>query len=347
MVSISCADVTHRSHGDLTCVSASLLAQHKLVLLNNASNSPASNACLISPASASSYITRPFCISVDHVVSIQMSKFLIKLSCLSRGDLVAASLIHTSGAGPRASAVEQLMGISAAAGSKKSSSKKGSSGVSKQDAGSEEEEEAAAAAAAQGLGLDGDLGTGLGAYEAAYGEAGSRRLQQLPLTCHIQDAMRIAVAEFFARMPSTKCQNCGCTNPAIRKQGSTKLFKQYTRKSLLQNSMRGINVAKLVGSASRAAAEEVGAILQQAEEAAAAAGKKRKRSGESAAEGAQQQQHEDEQAKKKGAVAAAAGRLGVAGFKQQQDQAGHEELEDDLVSGSPGFRCVTVCYSMI
>jgi hypothetical protein len=222
---------------------------------------------------------------------MQMSKFLVKFQCLSKGDLVAASLIPTSGAGPRASALDELFGSS------NSSSKKGS----KKPAADSDAAAAAAAAeeeaAARGLGLDGDLGTGLGAYEAAYGEGSGASVQALPKTSHIQEAMRVVVSEFFSRMPSSKCQNCGCTNPSIRKQGSSKLFKQFSRKALLANSMRGIDVASLVGAGSRAAAQQVQEMMQRQQDeadaaAAAAAGskKKRKRGGEQ-----EQQQGEDDE----------------------------------------------------
>lgn len=247
-----------------------------------------------------------------------MSKFLVKFSCLTRGDLVAASLISTSGAGPRASALEQLMGLKAPS----SSSKKAGSSSSKP----------AESQGAQGLGFDGDLGTGLGAYEATYGENGSQRVQQLPQTCHIQDALRTAVSQFFTRMPTVKCQNCGCTNPSIRKQGSTRIFKQYTRKALIQNSMRGIDAANLVGSGSKVAADEVSKVMRQAEAAAAAAGKKRKRDAAAAAAD-QQQQEQEEQAKKKGTAAAAAlQQQDLKGVKQQQQHQQVESEDEYLVS---------------
>jgi hypothetical protein len=223
-----------------------------------------------------------------------MSKFLVKFQCLSKGDLVAASLIPTTGAGPRASALEELFGSSSSSG------KKGSSSSSKKGAADSDTAAAAAAAAeeeaaAKGLGLDGDLGTGLGAYEAAYGEGSGGRVQALPKTSHIQEAMRVAVGEFFSRMPASKCQNCGCTNPSIRKQGSSKLFKQFSRKALLANSMRGIDVASLVGAGSRAAAQQVQEMMQRQQQdaddaAAAGSKKKRKRAG-----GEEQQQSEDDE----------------------------------------------------
>jgi hypothetical protein len=219
-----------------------------------------------------------------------MSKFLVKFECLSKGDLVAASLIPTSGAGPRAAALEELFGSSSGGKKGSSSSKKGAADSDAAAAAAAAEEEAAA----RGLGLDGDLGTGLGAYEAAYGEGSGARVQALPKTSHIQEAMRVAVSEFFSRMPASKCQNCGCTNPSIRKQGSSKLFKQFSRKALLANSMRGIDVASLVGAGSRVAAQQVQEMIQrqqqEADEAAAAGSKKKRKRGV-----AEEQQDEDDE----------------------------------------------------
>eukprot|EP00879_Flechtneria_rotunda_P027392 GHRR01029340.1.p1 GENE.GHRR01029340.1~~GHRR01029340.1.p1 ORF type:complete len:728 (+),score=248.94 GHRR01029340.1:30-2186(+) len=200
----------------------------------------------------------------------EMSKFLVKFSCLTNGDLVAASLIFTAGATPKSTAVQQLAG--------------GSSGTKGSKA-------AAAADAVQdfdgGVGLDGDLGTGLGAYEAAYGEGSCRRVQRLPKTCHIQEALRTATAEFFSRMPGTKCQNCGCTNPTVKKQGSTKLFKQYSRKALIANYARGIDVAAAVGVK---AASSPAAAAVNGDAAAHLASKKRKRN---SSDNKQQQQQQD------------------------------------------------------
>ncbi|KAF8073189.1 rpa1 [Scenedesmus sp. PABB004] len=210
----------------------------------------------------------------------EMSKFLVKFNCLSRGDLVAASLISTSGAGPRASALEEVLGVAKAP--KARGKKKGDAADG--DGGTEEAE-----AAAAGLLLDGDLGSGLGAYEAAYGAGSGRSLQRLPRTSHIQEALRVAVAEFFARMPGQRCQNCGCMNPAIRKQGSTKLFKQYSRKALLQNAMRGIDVASLVGAGGRSAARQLGAALSPPPRGGAngvgAGGEEKKRKRDAAGDG--------------------------------------------------------------
>eukprot|EP00775_Hariotina_reticulata_P014827 gene14827-15010_t len=144
-----------------------------------------------------------------------MSKFLVKFSCLSRGDLVAASLIQTAGAGPKATAMDEVLGktppkkgkkaAAAVAAAEKGTAKKGKK-QQLADAGAEEEEDEESER--RGFEFDGDYGTGLAAYDAAYGEGSGHRVQQLPKTCHIQDAMRTAVAEFFARMPATKDDAC-------------------------------------------------------------------------------------------------------------------------------------------
>ncbi|KAF6245033.1 hypothetical protein COO60DRAFT_1650460 [Scenedesmus sp. NREL 46B-D3] len=229
----------------------------------------------------------------------EMSKFLVKFQCLSKGDLELFS-----GGGKKGSS---------------SSGKKGAAGNDAAAAAAAAEEEAAA----QGLGLDGDLGTGLGAYEAAYGEGSGGRVQALPKTAHIQEAMRVAVAEFFSRMPASKCQNCGCTNPSIRKQGSCKLFKQFSRKALLANSMKGIDVAALVG----AGAGHDAAAAAGTDEQAAAAGskKKRKRGGQ---EEQQLQADEDEQAQKK-----AAGVLGTAGYEEKSAALRSKKVEEEEEPG--------------
>jgi hypothetical protein len=41
-------------------------------------------------------------------------------------------------------------------------------------------------------------------------------------------------------MPTHKCANCGAVNPSVKKQGATKLFREFSRKALVQNLMRGI-----------------------------------------------------------------------------------------------------------
>lgn len=223
-----------------------------------------------------------------------MSKFLVKFSCLTKGDLVAASLIHTTQAQPSSKAIDDVMASPAkpqprAADADGSKSSKGKGKKGKQQAAEEEEAEQLQ----HEQEMDGDLGTGLGAYEAAYGEKGTAKVQQMPKTLHIQDAMRTLVKEFFARIPSGKCQNCGCLNPSIKKQGSSKLFKQYSRRALLQNFARGIDVAAAVagGAAAATAAmqrlQEPEGMDEQAGEAAAEGGKKRKRAAGSEGEQAQ------------------------------------------------------------
>lgn len=239
---------------------------------------------------------------------LQMAKFLVKFSCLSRGDLVAASLIHTAQAAPQGKGLEEVFSspvkpkpskaaaadATDAAGSSKAQKGKGKKG--KQQAADAEPEPLQHE---QQLGMDGDLGTGLGAYEAKYGDKGSAQVQHMPKTLHIQEALRILVQEFFTRMPGAKCQNCGCQNPSIKKQGSSKLFKQYSRRALLQNFTRGIDVAAAVAGGAAAAAATMERIQEQQQEDAAgadgdadaeAAGKKRKRGGAAADAGADEQQ---------------------------------------------------------
>jgi hypothetical protein len=217
-----------------------------------------------------------------------MAKFLVKFACLSKGDLVAASLIHTTQTAPSAKALDDVMSApskpsKAAAAGDGSKAHKGKGKIA-----ADAEDEAEYLQYQQGLGADGDLGTGLGAYEAAYGDKGSGKVQQMPKTLHIQDALRTLTQEFYKRMPGSKCQNCGCLNPSIKKQGSSKVFKQYSRRALLQNFSRGIDVAAAVtgGAAAAAAAmarireEDEAAAADEEDKAAAAAGesgKKRKR----------------------------------------------------------------------
>lgn len=226
-----------------------------------------------------------------------MSKFLLKFECLSRGDLVAASLIHTAQAGPSAKAMEELMSgapskpskaAAAAAAADGNGSKQGQK-KGKKKGRQQAEEEDDAADSQQDLGVDGDWGSGLGAYEAAYGDKGSQQVQQLPKTLHIQDAMRTLTHEFYKRMPGAKCQNCGCLNPSIKKQGSSKLFKQYSRRALLQNFARGIDVAAAVTGGAAAAA----AAMERLREAGTAAG------------GDADDEDEEDEDDKKGAAAAA------------------------------------------
>jgi hypothetical protein len=233
---------------------------------------------------------------------LQMSKFLVKFACLSRGDLVAASLIHTTQAAPSSKALDDIMSgaamISKAADGAAAGDSKGSKGSKGSKKSKQEAAEAELLRHEQQLDADGDLGTGLAAYEAAYGEKGSSKVQQMPKTLHIQDALRTLHKEFYARMPGSKCQNCGCLNPSIKKQGSSKLFKQYSRRALLQNFARGIDVAAAVagsGAAAAAAMERLRGDADAAAEdedktAAAQAGKKRSREAADTAEQARKKQ---------------------------------------------------------
>lgn len=278
-----------------------------------------------------------------------MAKFLVKFACLSRGDLVAASCIHTAQATPQAKAVEEVLSSPAKPPASKAAAapdtddgkpQKGKKGKkSKQQAA---DAEAEPLQHEQHLSMDGDLGTGLGAYEAMYGEKGSARVQQMPKTLHIQEALRTLVREFFTRMPGAKCQNCGCLNPSIKKQGSSKLFKQYSRRALLQNFTRGIDVAAAVAGGAAAAAAALERIKEvdaaganaEGEEAAEEGSKKRKRPADK-----QQQQQEQDQQHKKQVVAADAldgkGSVPAVIKKQLQEQ-------EDWVSGRPlRTPCVT------
>lgn len=290
------------------------------------------------------------CYNVVPISSLQMSKFLVKFSCLSRGDLVAASLIHTAQAAPSGKALDDVMSATPSKPPKPSGTPDSSAKAKKaQQKAADDAEEAEYLQYQQQLGADGDLGTGLGAYEAAYGEKGSAKLQQMPKTLHIQDAMRILTQEFYKRMPGTKCHNCGCLNPSIKKQGSSKVFKQYSRRALLQNFTRGIDVAAAVTGGAAAAVAAM-ARIREADEAAdsdsedvelddkkgagkagasAEGGKKRKR----AADAGEQAQ------KKQGLVGEAyegkSAPVPAAIKKQQQEQ-------EDWVSG-----CCTLAHCLV
>ncbi|KIZ00255.1 DNA-directed RNA polymerase I subunit A1 [Monoraphidium neglectum] len=108
------------------------------------------------------------------------------------------------------------------------------------------------------------------AKQAAEEAAAHKRPPKQPLTCHIQEATRDAVAEFFARMPAVKCANCNAVNPSVKRQGATKLFREYSRKALVQNLMRGADMGdaslgKLLNdsSAMAAASAEAGAAASR------------------------------------------------------------------------------------
>jgi hypothetical protein len=237
------------------------------------------------------------------VISLQMSKFLVKFACLSRGDLVAASLIHTTQAAPSSKALDDIMSSAAmlskaAADDAAAGDSKGGKGSKGSNKSKQEAAEAELLQHEQQLDADGDLSTGLAAYEAAYGDKGSSKVQQMPKTLHIQDALRTLHKEFYARMPGSKCQNCGCLNPSIKKQGSSKLFKQYSRRALLQNFARGIDVAAAVAGTGAAAAAAMERLREDAdaaaeddedEKAAAQAGKKRSREADTAGQARKKQ----------------------------------------------------------
>lgn len=45
------------------------------------------------------------------------------------------------------------------------------------------------------------------------------------ITTHCAEAMRGTIGDFFRCQPPSKCANCKCANPAIKKQGAMKLFQ--------------------------------------------------------------------------------------------------------------------------
>jgi hypothetical protein len=91
----------------------------------------------------------------------------------------------------------------------------------------------------------------------------------------VQEARRAAVAEFFKRMPPTRCDNCNAQNPKIKKQGCSKIFQEYSKKQVLTNYARGImclaGAVKVKGAAGAAAAAAEAAMPE------APVGQKRKR----------------------------------------------------------------------
>jgi hypothetical protein len=246
------------------------------------------------------------------VTTKQMSKFLAKFSCLARGDLVAASLIHTAAAAPQGKAVDDVLGSpvalddDAAAGGGKAAAavaddaaadgSSGKQGKKKKQGSKQQQQDAAAAPSTKAA--------------AAHGEEEPEVL--MPKTLHIQDALRTLVREFFGRMPGGKCANCGGLNPSIKRQGCSKLFKQYSRRALLQNFARGMDVAAAVAGGTAAAA----AAQQKLAEAAAAAAAVRK-AGKQAAAAADADDGKADSKKRKRAAAAAA--------KQQQEEDGTAE----------------------
>jgi len=100
---------------------------------------------------------------------------------------------------------------------------------------------------------------------AALDRAEHARAPRQPLTCHVQEALRETVSEFFSRMPTHKCANCNAVNPTVRKQGAAKLFREYSRKALINNLMRGLDMG---GDADmRRLMEDQGAVAAAAAEA--------------------------------------------------------------------------------
>jgi len=89
----------------------------------------------------------------------------------------------------------------------------------------------------------------------ASSRGGGGRSNAQRTTVHVQEALRDAVAELFARMPKSRCANCGAHNPTVRKQGHTRLFRVFpTAKAVIANRMRGLEL----GSEPAAAAAGLG-----------------------------------------------------------------------------------------
>ncbi|GLC72049.1 hypothetical protein PLESTF_001198600 [Pleodorina starrii] len=67
------------------------------------------------------------------------------------------------------------------------------------------------------------------------------------ITQHSLEAMQDTISEMLSKMNSTRCQNCKIHNPAIKKQGTTKLFCVWSsRKALMENVKEGLNVADVM-----------------------------------------------------------------------------------------------------
>ncbi|GFR43873.1 hypothetical protein Agub_g5002 [Astrephomene gubernaculifera] len=104
---------------------------------------------------------------------------------------------------------------------------------------------------------------------------GARRI----ITQHTLEAIQDTIADMMKKMNSTRCQNCKIHNPAIKKQGTTKLFCVWTsRKALLENVKEGHDIRNVLegpgggdvlGDLERSMAAEV--------ETKSAAGRKRAR----------------------------------------------------------------------
>ncbi|KXZ53087.1 hypothetical protein GPECTOR_8g79 [Gonium pectorale] len=67
------------------------------------------------------------------------------------------------------------------------------------------------------------------------------------ITQHTLEAMQDTISEMLGRMNSTRCQNCKVHNPAIKKQGATKLFCVWTsRKALAENFKEGLQLRNVL-----------------------------------------------------------------------------------------------------
>ena len=159
-------------------------------------------------------LVRATCFHCGHfkMGRVEARAFLERLECLARGDLAAAQELR-SGARTTKAARDAAEGILAAA----------------------EDEDA----------LLGETDAQRAEKRAALAEADRRehaRRPRQPLTCHVQEALRDAAAEFFARVPQAKCANCGAAAPSVKRQGATKLFREFSRKALVGNLMRGIDM---------------------------------------------------------------------------------------------------------
>ncbi|PNH12767.1 DNA-directed RNA polymerase I subunit rpa1 [Tetrabaena socialis] len=96
------------------------------------------------------------------------------------------------------------------------------------------------------------------------------------ITQHTLEAMQDTISELMGKMNSTRCGNCKVHNPAIKKQGTTKLFSVWTsRKALLENVKEGHNIRNVLERDT----DVLGDLERgmQAELAQAAAGRKRAR----------------------------------------------------------------------
>ncbi|KAI8467974.1 MAG: hypothetical protein J3K34DRAFT_471284, partial [Monoraphidium minutum] len=183
--------------------------------------------------------------------------FLARLECLSRGDLPGAAAVR----GGRASKAvrEASEAILAAA----------------EDEGALLAEDDAARAKRR-------------AKLAEEDRAAHRRPPRQPLTCHVQEALRDTVAELYSRMPTQKCANCGATNPTVKRQGATKLFREFSRKALVANLMRGIDMGDADLSRLMADRAVLAAVADEGK------GQKRKRGGKGGGGGSEDEEEKGE-----------------------------------------------------